>query len=245
MNPDHARLLEEIRAAGRPTAADRHQTDSYSGSGRPFYVVSAPAQRAIARRWLAERGALGSDAFLAVVESLFDGVSHEEKTLAALLLRENRKARRAVRPADVDRWLGKLNGWAEIDGLCQNHFAAEEMIADWPGWKALIEGLSRDADINKRRAAMVLLNAPVRYSDDARFVGLALAVIDRLKAERDILITKAVSWLLRSMITRHRAAVEACLAAHGSSLPAVAVRETRIKLATGTKSGRRKAGGET
>jgi 3-methyladenine DNA glycosylase AlkD len=134
-----------------------------------------------------------------------------------------------------------LNGWAEIDGLCQNVFSAEEMIADWPGWERLLEQLSRDANINKRRAALVLLNSPVHYTDDARFRDLALIVIDRLKAERDILITKAVSWLLRSMITRHRGAVETCLAEHGPSLPAIAVRETRTKLATGTKSGRVKS----
>ena len=131
-----------------------------------------------------------------------------------------------------------LNGWAEVDSLCQNAFTAAEMLADWPAWKAQIDRFSTDANINKRRAALVLLTGPVHYSEDARFRDLALTVIERLKPERDILITKAVSWLLRSMTTRHREAVEQCLAEHAASLPAIAVRETRTKLATGTKSGR-------
>jgi 3-methyladenine DNA glycosylase AlkD len=59
-----------------------------------------------------------------------------------------------------------------------------------------------------------------------------------LKGERDILITKAVSWLLRSMSARHGPAVAAYLDASAASLPAVVVRETWTKLRTGTKSGR-------
>jgi 3-methyladenine DNA glycosylase AlkD len=238
MNPEHAELLAELRAAARPAAAREHRTDSYGGSGRPYYNISAPAQRAIARHWLAEHKTVTSDAFLAVVDSLTQGESHEEKTLAAILVADNAKARRDVRPEDVERWLGRLNGWAEIDSLCHNLFTAGDMLADWPAWKGLIGRLARDANINKRRAALVLLNGPVKYSDDARFRDLALANIGLVEAERDILITKAVSWLLRSMIARHREAVERCLAEHGASLPAIAVRETRTKLATGTKSGR-------
>jgi 3-methyladenine DNA glycosylase AlkD len=114
------------------------------------------------------------------------------------------------------------------------------MAADWPAWKALIERLAADGNINKRRAALVLLNAPVRGSDDPCFGEVALQVIDTLKAERDILITKAVSWLLRTMTGRHRAAVENYLVRENERLPRIAVRETRIKLATGTKSGRRR-----
>ncbi len=90
----------------------------------------------------------------------------------------------------------------------------------------------------------MLLAAPTRTSDDARFRDLAFAVVERLKAERPILITKAVSWLLRSMALRHGPAVTAYLEANAASLPAIAVRETRTKLATGTKSGRsRRAAG--
>ncbi len=139
---------------------------------------------------------------------------------------------------DVDRWLGGLNGWAEVDSLCANVFTAQEMAEDWRPWRELIDRLSRSPDINRRRAALVLLTGPAQRSDDEVFAQAALAVIETLKAERDTLITKAISWLLRSMADRHRAALERYLAAHGPSLPKLAVRETRIKLATGVKSGR-------
>jgi 3-methyladenine DNA glycosylase AlkD len=180
-------------------------------------------------------------AILEVVDSLNSGESHEEKTFAALLLGYHAKARAQARPEDLDRWLGQLNGWAEIDCQCRNLFPPEQMLQAWPAWKRLIEQLSRDPNINKRRASLVLLNAPTHYSADERFADLALANVDRLKGEREILITKAISWLLRSMISRHRQAVEAYLAANAPTLPAIAVRETRTKLATGVKSARRRS----
>ena len=44
--------------------------------------------------------------------------------------------------------------------------------------------------------------------------------------------------LLRTLTERYRVAVLAYLEANAASLPAIVVRETRVKLATGTKSGR-------
>jgi 3-methyladenine DNA glycosylase AlkD len=238
LHPEHARLLEQIRAVAPPPREGPPQRDSYGGSGHPFYSVGAPERRAIARAWVASRRGADPAQTLAAIDSLFAGESHEEKTLPGFILALDRTARRAVRPADLDRWLGELNGWAEIDCLCQSVFTAEDFSTDWPAWKALLERLAVDPNINKRRAALVLLNAPVRGSDDPRFRDLALQTLDRLKGERDILITKAVSWLLRTMTGRHRAVVEDYLAREADRLPKVAVRETRIKLATGTKSGR-------
>lgn len=241
MNPRHATLLAELRKAARPVRADLPpQNDSYGGSGRPYYFVSVPDRRRMVRGWLAANKALGSGEVLAVVDSLSQGESHEEVTLGGMLVRDCPRARQAVTTADLDRWLGRLNGWAEVDTWCQNLFTAEDFSGDWLAWSGLIDRLSRDANINKRRAALVLLNGPVHYSPDPRFRDLAFAVLERLKAEKPILITKAVSWLLRSLVTQHRDAVAVYLDANAATLPAIAVRETRTKLKTGTKSGRTK-----
>src|ERR1700722_3165120 len=242
MPAEHAALLADLRKVARPIR--RHhppQNDSYGGSGRPFFNVSVPDRRAIVKRWLAAHRPMSSEAFFAVVDSLTEGESHEEKTLAGMLVGANDKARAEVTTADLDRWLGRLNGWAEVDTWCQNLFKAEDMLADWPAWRGLIDRLSTDPNINKRRAALVLLNGPVHYSPDPRFGDLAFVVLERLQPERPILITKAVSWLLRSLITRPRDAVVAYLAANEAALPKIALRETRTKLKTGTKSGRKAA----
>lgn len=240
--PDHAKLLAEIKKCARPRKPGIVENDSYGGSGHPFYNVSVPGRRDIAKSWLADHKA-DTDLILATVESLFNGPSHEEKTLAEMLIALNRPARERVKPKDIERWLGLLNGWAEVDGLCQNVFADHEMLAAWPAWEKLIQRLSKSRDINKRRASLVLLTRPVHVSDDPRFAALAFALIEQLKGERDIMITKAISWLLRSLTTKHAPEVHRYLKEAADSLPKVAVRETKTKLATGTKSGRSRGAG--
>ncbi|HEY2707140.1 MAG TPA: DNA alkylation repair protein [Caulobacteraceae bacterium] len=234
---EHAALVRQLRGAStRYFGGD--QNDSYTGSGRPFYCVGVPERRAMIRAWLAAHKAAPDAELLAFADALFGGESHEEKTMGALLLGYSARARRGATPAMVDRWLGKLHGWAEIDSLCASVFSAADLLADWPAWRGLIQALSLDANINKRRAALVLLTTPVRTSDDPRFGDLAFEMAERLKGERDILITKAVSWLLRSMAARRGPEVAAYLDREAATLPAIAVRETRTKLTTGTKSGK-------
>jgi 3-methyladenine DNA glycosylase AlkD len=234
---EHAELIAQLRAAATEYRGG-DQNDSYTGSGRPFFCVSVPNMRRIARTWLvAHRKATDADLF-AMTDWLFVGLHYEEKVLGAIMLQANPRIWRQLTPATVDHWLDDLNGWAEIDSLCGGVIWAELMAADWPAWRALVRQLAGDPNINKRRAALVLLTGATRVSDDPRFRDLALEVVERLKGERPILITKAVSWLLRSMAPRHGSAVAAYLEASAATLPAIAVRETRTKLATGTKSGR-------
>jgi 3-methyladenine DNA glycosylase AlkD len=237
IDAEHAALVSQLRAAGTEYLGG-DQNDSYTGSGHPFFCVSVPNLRRIGRGWLAGHRKAEDAELLAVVDRLFAGEAYEEKVLAAILLGANTRMRRLGTPALADRWLDCLQGWAEIDSLCFSVFGPDEMAADWLAWRDLIRRLSLDANINRRRAALVLLCRPTRLSADACYRDLAFEVIEQLKAERPILITKAVSWLLRSMAAHHGAAVSDYLDREAASLPAVAVRETRTKLRTGTKSGR-------
>jgi 3-methyladenine DNA glycosylase AlkD len=234
---EHAGLVDDLRRLGRPYRGGQ-QNDSYTGSGHPFFNVGIPDQRRLARGWLAAHRNAADSEVLALVDRLLRGEAYEEKILGAIVLALSRRAKALATPAMVDAWLDHLTGWAEIDSLCGSCFPAEVMAADWPAWRGLIERLSGDANINKRRAALVLLTTPARTSDDPRFRDLAFVAVERLKGERPILITKAVSWLLRSMTARHGPPVASYLDANAASLPAIAVRETKAKLASGTKSGR-------
>jgi 3-methyladenine DNA glycosylase AlkD len=237
MHMEHEKLLQQIRAAGCPPARGRPgETDSYGGSGHLFYRVSVPARRSLAKHWLALHPDLSPAELLAVVSSLIAGASHEEKTLGPLLLGYCPSGRRGVGPAHVERWLEHLRGWAEVDALCQNVFSADELLADWRAWRSALTRMARDSNVHKRRASLVLLTGPTRYSADLRLRDAAFASIDRLRGERDILITKAISWLLRSMTTQHAAAVAAYIDANAQALPKIAVRETRTKLETGRKN---------
>jgi 3-methyladenine DNA glycosylase AlkD len=242
MNPDHKALLLSIQAGAGSGPRHPSPGDSYAAGGHRYYSVSTPERRRIVRSWLATHKAMPPSEVLALVDSLFAGDSYEEKTIAAILLQCHLPARQLVIPVDVDRWLSHLAGWAEIDSLCQSVFTAEQLLAGWPGWEDLLSKLSRSPDVGKRRASLVLLTGPIRDSPDNRLSDRAFATINALKSERAILITKAVSWLLRSMVGHHRDEVIACLAANEATLPAIAVRETRFKIETGTKSGHSRLG---
>ena len=196
----------------------------------------------MAKAWLKDNGDIPDAKFLEVLDGLYRGKSYEEKVLASILLSYHRTAPRTIGPRLLDGWLDHLVGWAEIDSLCtcfssaaRRTFTEDEILADWSEWARFIRTLSRDRNINKRRAALVFLTVPLRYSEDRRLAALGFEVIEKLKAERQIIITKAVSWLLRSMVAHHKLAVSAYVRDNRHSLPAVAVRETTRKIATGRK----------
>ena len=94
---------------------------------------------------------------------------------------------------------------------------------------------AKDKNIHKRRASLVLLCSPLRKSEDLRLAAISLQNVCRLKGEKEILITKAISWVLRSMVKHHRATLEMYLNEE-SGLPAIALRETMRVLKTGRKS---------
>jgi 3-methyladenine DNA glycosylase AlkD len=99
--------------------------------------------------------------------------------------------------------------------------------------------LNKSKNINKRRASIVLLCLPLRIHDN-RIPPVAFSLIDNLKHEKEILITKAISWVLRSMVKHHREALEEYLHENKETLPSIAVRETLMKLKTGKKTARKK-----
>ena len=234
MNPHHRSLLAGIKKNGR-TRAHSQANDSYLSSGHHYYDVSIPTLRAIAKTWLKENKDIAHEEFIAGIDGLYGGKSYEEKVLASLVISYHHAGRQMIGPKQLDGWLDGLVGWAEIDSLCASAFTAKEMLADWSAWKRFLQTLARDRNINKRRAALVFLTTATRKSDDRRLAALALETVEALKHEREIIITKAVSWLLRSMVVQHKSMVAAYIKEHRDSLPAIAVRETSRKIATGRK----------
>lgn len=234
MHPHHKVLLAALEKHRR-NRVHSQANDSYLSSGHHYYDVSIPSLRTLAKAWLKENKGVPDEEFLATLDGLYRGRSYEEKVLASILLSYHHAGRQTIGTKQLDAWLDGLVGWAEIDSLCQSAFTGDEILANWREWKGFIKTLARDQNINKRRAALVFLTAPVRHSDDERLAALGFEMIDMLKPERDIVITKAVSWLLRSMVPHHRRAVSSYVEENDHSLPAIAVRETTRKIATGRK----------
>ena len=156
--------------------------------------------------------------------------------MAGFMLGYASKPQRDIDPMIFDQWLDHLVGWVEVDTLCTGDFLKADFHSKWPVWKVLIDKLSRDENINKRRASLVLFCSPLGHKQHNEMAGVALAIVDRLKSEKDVLITKAISWVLRTMLKLHREKVSTYVKEKGQTLPRIAFRETIAKLETGKKT---------
>lgn len=236
----HHQILHQIKKnAGKSTA--HTFLDSYLGNSHFRYPISAPVLRRIAKDWMKAHRDLPDEDFAALLTDLVEAASGTEKTMAGILLDYATPDQRKFKPALFDRWLNHLEGWAEVDAVCTGRYAATELINQWDKWKPLLMKFSKSNNINKRRASIVFFCSPLSKVENNEISQTALQIVDTLKAEKEVLITKAISWILRSMIRYNRKMVEVYLKENAASLPKIALRETIVKLETGRKSLKRKA----
>lgn len=233
MDKYYQQILTEVKKhAGK--LPNHSWNNHYLGNSHSHYQLSNSLKRQIIKDWLRDKN-LTLEELIVLENQLYQGKSYEEKYLAGVLWGYLPKLRKQLEPKLLDKWLGELIGWAEIDATCQSNFTAQELLDNWLEWEKLIKKLARDKNINKRRASLVLLTGVVAKSNDKRLSDLAFEIIDRLKSEKDILITKAISWLLRDLTYLHKRQLEDYLKTNADSLPKIAVRETKRKLLTGKK----------
>jgi 3-methyladenine DNA glycosylase AlkD len=236
-NAHHAEILGLIKQhAGKPT---QHTfSDAYLGNANHRYAINVPTLRTIAKKWMKDHTNLGPVEISNLLTSLITSSSSTEKSMAGIVLDNATTAQRKFDPELFDHWLQHLTGWAEIDSLCTGVYSLMEIPANLKTWKKLLIRFSRSPEISKRRASIVLLCSPLRKSKDPALISLALANVDRLKSEKDILITKAISWVLRSAIPSQKEVVKKYIHLNKASLPKIAVRETLVKIETGKKTGK-------
>jgi len=233
----HQQLLGELKKhAGQGTKTQSDREKSYDGTSKFCYVIKVPAKRQIIKDFIKSHPDLSFLEYLDLLNSLYQGKSHDEFSLGNKLLEYLPKLRKQLDPLILDSWLDRVEGWAEVDGICQSNFTAQELLSDWETWQKLFATFVQDANVHKRRASLVLLTGPVKKSADQRLVDLAFTHIDNLKSEKHILITKAISWLLRDLIKNHRQRVAQYLEENEAFLPKIALREAQNKLLTGKKS---------
>jgi 3-methyladenine DNA glycosylase AlkD len=235
MDSHHHDILRLIQSGGA-TGTQHTFADNYLGNTNPRYPINAPQLRGIAKEWMKAHRDLSPGAFADLIGSMVSGKSSTEKVMAGILLDNATPSQRKFDPRLFEKWLDHLTGWAEIDAVCTGRYCDTEIPSNLVMWEKVLTRLSKSSNINKRRAALVFLCSPVSHHDDPRLAKLAIQIINKLKGEHEVIITKAISWLLRSMVRYHSKALVAYLNKHGSSLPPVALRETRVKLATGRKS---------
>lgn len=235
MNRHHKEILGLIVSlSGEPTT--HTFSDDYLGTSHPRYPINNPTLRQIAKEWMRDHKSLPVKDFESLLTSLIKGQSTTEKLIAGMLMDAAPKAQRQINPTLFDAWLDHLEGWAEVDTICTGEFTNTEVPRQWLVWKKLLIQFSKSKNIHKRRASLALLCSPIRRMTDPDVAKTAFQIINRLKGEKEILITKAISWLLRSMTATFKKEVSDFVDEFESTLPKIAVRETRVKLLTGKKT---------
>lgn len=232
----HQEIRQKLKKlSGKGTAAEKAWLQKYLGSNKPTNSIKTADIVKLARLIITDNNWNGIT-LSKLLDSLYSkATTFEELHLAGCILGEGLKRKVAIDPNNLDYWLSFTYGWAETDVLCQSNFNSELLLSDWNTWKKLLIKFSKDKNIHKRRASLVLLTKSVRESSDTRLSDMAFTNIKLLKKEKEILITKAISWLLRSLITNHKNEVTEYLKNNKDSLPKIALRETLNKLTTGKK----------
>ncbi|MBU1747103.1 MAG: DNA alkylation repair protein [Chloroflexi bacterium] len=228
-------LLEQVEPYADPKHADRMR--EYAPTTRRVYGLRVADLRVIDRAWRRAHRDVTHEDLLALAEALWHGESREEWLLATLLL-EGYKGHTADLPQSLlDRWRRDLENWEQTD--CLGWVVGLWFAANPDARQDYLWTLLADEDVWSRRLALVTTARVNRGEWGLTIPDLTLQLVDQVKAERHPMITRAVSWALRSLITHHQALVVAYLDENRETLAGHVVREVNNKLRTGLKSGKR------
>jgi len=235
-NPLHFQILGFLKKSkSNFNSVENQWVKRYLGSNKPTYGIKTIKIRNFAKKIIEKNNLDGQD-LINLLNSLYQkGATFNEIDMASKILGIKTKFCANLDPNILDNWLNYTYGWAEVDCLCQSNFTQDILLSNWSVWESLLSKFNKDSNIHKRRASLVLLNKSLNQSNDSRLLKLAFRHINNLKFEKEVLITKAVSWSLRSLIKFHKNKVLEYLEKNKDHLPKITYREVLTKATTGRK----------
>ena len=199
--------------------------------------LDAQSLRSLRRTLTKELVSTPAHLMISLAEHLISTPSFACRFLAYELILYHPEALRSLRAADLDRLGHGIDSWAAVDTFA-SYLAGpawrERQIAD-----AVIHRWARSQNRWWRRAALVStvpLNNRARggHGDARRTLRLCEILMD----DRDEMVVKALSWVLRELAKRDPTPVRAFVRTNGDRLARRILREVNNKLSTGLKSGR-------
>ena len=231
---ERQQLLEQIRQYADPEYQSKGRKTV--PTGLRMYGLRVPQLRDIARAWGRAHQQVAFDDLVALVDSLWNGESREERMLFTYLLEHYKHLVPDLARADFERWRQTLDNWETTDSL--GWVMALWLLGNPDTRLDYLGQLIADENVWSRRLALVATTPINRGHTGFTIPGLTLELVDRVKEERHPMITKAVSWALREMTKSHPNRVAAYLEENREVLAARVVREVNNKLRTGLKSGK-------
>lgn len=167
------------------------------GEGDTFLGVRVPALRAVAKTYVALPPAS--------LRELLDDAWHEHRMVALLIAVAAFKRAGQVRTADPslrralhETYLdavcaGRVNNWDLVD--CSAEWLVGEHLRTSSRTTALVEALTAETDLWRRRVAIMATFAWTKAGDPEPALTAAAAVLD----DRRDLVQKAAGWMLREV----------------------------------------------
>ncbi len=207
----------------------------------PFYGVGLRDLERVAKRWLREHSDATPREVLALADELWLRAIREEMVTATFLLQHRPDATELFGVRRIDRWGTLLDSWETTDNF-GGRVIGPWAVSDPQGRLPAIERLITRRNPFLRRLALVVCVWFGRLEDSDRWWPQTSQIVLALCDDKEASIPKAISWVLREHLRHSRDTIAAFLDDHWDDLPAIARRETRNKLLTGTKTGKSRRG---
>jgi 3-methyladenine DNA glycosylase AlkD len=209
-------------------AAYREGAPKILKTPRRVLGTRVPKLRSIARGWARDNKEASAIDRRKLVLALWAAPTREEQILALSILAT---LGATTEWRDFALLRTGLDSWEPTDRLA--HLVADFIERDPTRREHHVADLAASDHLWTIRLGVVTLSQL-----NHRGLGKHLTpnIIDQVRHHRDPMVTKAVSWALREYAVKWPGPARSYLKARGEELPAIAIRETRHKLATGTKS---------
>jgi 3-methyladenine DNA glycosylase AlkD len=198
--------------------------------------IYTPELRTFRKSWSERLAAEEPANVLMVAQALEGDFEQDLKWIAYELIRCHVGAFWAIEQDQIEDFAGRVLTWYATDafgtGLTGPLWAKGRLPRE------LFDAWSRSESVWLRRAALVSTVGRNMKKPD---VEATLTLCHRLAGDREDMVEKAISWTLRFLSQRDRAAVADFMAKHGEDFGSLVKREVRHKLATGVKRARRTA----
>jgi 3-methyladenine DNA glycosylase AlkD len=210
----------ELRAVGDTERAVGAKT--YLKSDLEFIGVAAKPLRAVARTFLADHPEIDRDAFLQLVQVLWQRPVFELKAVAVALL-ERLTDDLVIDDLElVEMLLRRSHTWALVDWLCTK-VASPLVERDPEAVRLILERWSRDEDFWIRRASM-LAQLPALRAGGGDFE-LFASFASRMVGEKEFFIRKAIGWVLRDVSKKRPELTYGFLSEHVHEVSGLTLRE--------------------
>lgn len=207
----------------------------YLGTKRKFLNIKPASRDKILRKYKKQLDELPSKDLVAILTDLIKSDTFDFLNFAGKFISSSKKARENIGFFELELFLKDTTGWAECDSICQSLFEGNEAIKRFDEFEKIIFSFCSSSNIQLKRASLVLQVKPIREIKDEHLKKLSFSTIDLLKKEEHILLTKAVSWLLRSLTKHYKSDVAVYIEKNRYNIPLIAYRETKRKIISGKK----------